>query len=410
MHLFAYSVCLVGPQRIEIEMFPANHGDCFLIRCSGAGKPKNILVDGGLKATYETWLRPRLVELAAGGEVVDLLVATHIDVDHIEGILAFLTENGDAASPSIIAVSEVWHNSYRHLGLEGRAATEAEVAKVEAQVVNPSLNQQETKDIGAKHGSALAALLRLHGYRWNESVGGARITHDTKRVSLGDVHLQVLSPGPAQLTALGRVWQRELLKFGVSHDAVLGEAFEDAFEAEMLRALDLEPAEEKDISQSELQAPPDEHFEEDRSPANGSSIAFALEFGTARIAMLGDAFPSVVLEALGPDDSHSFDLVKVSHHGSRKSTSPALQQALDCRLYAVSTDGSRHHHPHLESLLRIIASQDRGCRLVFNYPTETANELSKGAAIQKLGHSVAVSDGATPVRLVIREDGDVDEQ
>ena len=56
--------------------------------------------------------------LAEQGKKINLLVITHIDADHIGGILAFLKDNGTANASSIIEVEEVWYNAFFHMHKE----------------------------------------------------------------------------------------------------------------------------------------------------------------------------------------------------------------------------------------------------------------------------------------------------
>lgn len=53
--------------------------------------------------------------MAKNGEELSLVIVTHVDQDHIEGIIELFNENGTADDPKVIPIKEVWHNSYRHL-------------------------------------------------------------------------------------------------------------------------------------------------------------------------------------------------------------------------------------------------------------------------------------------------------
>ena len=97
-----------------IEAVKAKHGDCLLLHW-GAGKL--ALIDGGPDTVYENFLKPRLEQLrderGARKLQLDLTMVSHIDDDHINGILALADdiENGDA--PAKIGV--LWFNSLEHL-------------------------------------------------------------------------------------------------------------------------------------------------------------------------------------------------------------------------------------------------------------------------------------------------------
>lgn len=93
----------------RVKMFPASNGDCFLIRGGGV----NVLIDGGYAATFELHVLPELTQIAREGQRLDLLVATHIDQDHILGIIALLEANGPAVPRTILEIDAIWFNSLR---------------------------------------------------------------------------------------------------------------------------------------------------------------------------------------------------------------------------------------------------------------------------------------------------------
>jgi len=64
---------------MKINFLPAFNGDCILITTDKF----NILIDGGMSRTYYRILRDKLEEL----EQIDLVILTHIDEDHIAGLI-----------------------------------------------------------------------------------------------------------------------------------------------------------------------------------------------------------------------------------------------------------------------------------------------------------------------------------
>ena len=93
-----------GKGKMTIKMIPAQYGDCFWINTNNKF---NILVDGGLRSTYTKWIKP-LVSLEDKRETIfDLVIVTHIDRDHIGGIIALL-ENCKKSQG--MGVKEIWHN------------------------------------------------------------------------------------------------------------------------------------------------------------------------------------------------------------------------------------------------------------------------------------------------------------
>ena len=64
---------------LKIRIYPAGNGDAFLLRAPES----NVLVDGGYAQTFDEHILPDLLEIARRGERLDLVIASHIDADHI---------------------------------------------------------------------------------------------------------------------------------------------------------------------------------------------------------------------------------------------------------------------------------------------------------------------------------------
>jgi beta-lactamase superfamily II metal-dependent hydrolase len=377
-------------QSFIVEMLPAEHGDCLLVSARQGSASTNLLVDCGPIGTYKRVLRPRLQALAAAGQVIDLLVVTHVDNDHIQGAVEFLEDNGEASNPRIIQVKEVWHNSYRHLPTsKGIVPTADQLASVVSHCQWSRPNEQGL--IGAKEGSSLALLLQRHGYNWNESFGGGAIRAGNSTF-VGDVKVDVLAPSEGDLEKLLYWWKKELLQIGVSQNAIASLELETPFELRLYQQPALEPEPTKNISaNSALNPPKDSDFKSDASKVNGSSIVVLAEFKGLKLLLLGDA-PTSELESRWPV-SLPMDLnaVKVSHHGSRANTSPAFLKQIRAKRFLVSANG-KNGHPHPESLLRIVSSQG-DCQLFFNYETDQSQLMASKEATEKFKHSTVIGHG-----------------
>src|SRR5690606_34005704 len=94
---------------MNISIFPANNGDSFLIETENGSV---ILIDGGYVTTYREYIKPKLLELSKANKILSHLIVTHIDGDHISGVIKFIEEN---KQNEIIKVENIWHNSYSHL-------------------------------------------------------------------------------------------------------------------------------------------------------------------------------------------------------------------------------------------------------------------------------------------------------
>ena len=82
-----------GGDMLTLEMLPAGCGDCLWLEVGEPGNTRIVLIDGGVKATagfLVERIRAALAERRAARLKIDLLIITHYDNDHIEGILELL--------------------------------------------------------------------------------------------------------------------------------------------------------------------------------------------------------------------------------------------------------------------------------------------------------------------------------
>jgi competence protein ComEC len=77
------------------------------------------------------------------------------------------------------------------------------------------------------------------------------------------------------------------------------------------------------------------------SGSNDESIVLKVEYGNARVLLMGDAGEPVERRLIRSGVSVSADVLKVGHHGSRSATLPAFLEAVRPRVAIVSVGGSR---------------------------------------------------------------------
>jgi len=317
----------------NINFLPAKYGDSIWIEYGNADDPNIILIDGGTGGTKKHI--QELIQALPSGKHIELLVVTHIDRDHIEGILRLL-EDDDLG----FTVGSVWFNGWNHLP------------------GNP-----DYEIFGAIHGEKLTAAIIKHNLNWNSGFGKKAVVvhHDEPLpvIELKDgLKLTLLSPTEENLEALKPEWEKEVAKANLAPGFGLEEPVEDM---EIFGA-----------GMPDVEVLCETEFHEDDSAANGSSIAFLAEFTGKKALFAGDSFPGVILKSLNRlyDGPVPLDLVKLSHHASEHNTSPELIEKLNCKRYAISTNGSIYHHPSQTTVARIIKSKGPGTVLIFNYRTK----------------------------------------
>jgi beta-lactamase superfamily II metal-dependent hydrolase len=336
-----------------LEMLAADYGDALWLEYGTPDAPHIVVIDGGPQKANSPLLQ-RLKQRASNGAPVhvELMVVTHVDADHIDGVLATVE-----ALPPSVTFGDVWFNGFRHL-------------------LPPD-------QLGAAAGERLSKRLGNATLPWNASFRGAAIavekTGDLPQAKLaGGLNLTVLSPTRVQLRALHEVWRSVLLKSGLAADQ-LGEIPDAEQEADPCAASDLLGRDDEwppDVTALAQKRP-----KRDTAQANGSSIGLLAEYDmgrhTAAVLLGADCF-APVLEAsidrllLQRKLEHlKLDAFKLPHHGSRFNLTNTLLARLKCSRYLVSTSGARFQHPDHEALARVIQHGGKNPELMFNYDVET---------------------------------------
>lgn len=324
---------------MKIQFLQAFNGDSIWISFADAGSNKNILIDGGTSTTYSYMdknkkhkdgaLKLLIESLKEKKEILDLVILTHIDDDHIDGFLKWFSKDKDA----IQHIKEVWFNSGR--------AIKKYLNDVKSEV--DSLKFKETTTLtSVKQGVDFENYIRDRGV-WNE-----RVTAQKDILNWNNISFQILSPGKEKLEKLLKEWHKR--------------------KPESL----LDTSRNTDYSKTLKQLIEEDIFEEDDDPYNGSSIAFILKRDEGVFLLLGDSHPSEVLielNSLGYDDNNklSVDMIKLSHHGSKKNNPIEIFKIIDTDKYVISTNGDTHNHPDKATIARIIAVNPEA-KIFFNYP------------------------------------------
>jgi hypothetical protein len=356
----------------RIEMLPARHGDCLWIEYGEAAEVHRILIDGGPVTTFAA-IAARLEQVPMDRRVFDLVVLTHVDADHVEGLVRLF-----AGRPLPFVVRQVWFNGWRQM-------------------------RPQHGLLGPVQGEFLSALLARRAPDAWPPDGPPWVVPDEgplPAVDLpGGMTLTLLSPSPATLEEMAAAWAPVVTRAGIPPGNL------DAAWAALARKTRFLPREGLLGVAPDLDALLRAQFVEDDAPANGSSIALLAECGDKRALLLADAFPGVVAGSLARlcaargAERLEVDAVKVSHHGSRFNTDDALLRLVRSPAYLISTNGEQFHHPDAECLARIVARGEPE-RLYFNYRSEhTAPWLSEAAQAEH-GYVARVREADEPLLRV----------
>jgi beta-lactamase superfamily II metal-dependent hydrolase len=389
---------------MKVSIYPANNGDSFLIETEAS----IILIDGGYVETYRRFLKPRFIELNKENKKISSIVVTHIDNDHISGIIKFIEEN---KFNELIQIENVWHNSFQHLkNLEDGLTFNGK--SISDLIINYQLTEETgltEKNISAVQGSTLASLLKKYNYKWNKLFKNNFISTDSeKEININDINFKILSPNNNKLKELTKYWKRELYKKGFSSNVNVTDFNEDAFEYILSLEKEKRRLAKKNVSSGLVVNIEDllkEQFIEDDTATNGSAIAFIIEHQSFKLLFLSDAHPSVIIQNLKEyykeeEFPIKFDLIKIAHHGSKNNTSPELLNYIDSEKYIFSTNGLIHNHPDKETIARIISRETKFTRtLYFNYQLDTINDFKNDSLKDKYNYKIIEGSHDKPIEI-----------
>jgi len=102
-----------------LDVRRARKGDCLIVHYGTKTEPGLMLIDGGPADVYQPHLKPRLAEIRKARGLganetlpVDLLMVSHIDDDHIKGVLELTKEMIEAEGPKPLKINGLWHNTF----------------------------------------------------------------------------------------------------------------------------------------------------------------------------------------------------------------------------------------------------------------------------------------------------------
>lgn len=330
---------------LKLISLPARQGDALWIKWGDADKPHQIIIDMGTEEIGESF-REKLEALPVEKRKIDLLVITHVDRDHIGGVLTCLAEADPIEG---LEIGDVWFNGFQHLNGE---------------TVTVPVGGQGLEPMGAAQGERLSSWLREQA--WNSHFNGApvrRIPGQTPpfKTFHDGLKLTVIGPTPDLLSDFIDKWEDEVA------EALAKGKLEEVSPGLEAMGPKVPPDLELPGDLAELAS---ERQKKDTSKANGSSIALLLEYGDRKILLSGDAHHASLvegIEAVSEGATLQLDLFKLPHHGSKNNISKKLIESVDCDYWLISSDGTQFRHPDPVALARIIQfSSIRPSRLGFN--------------------------------------------
>lgn len=341
-----------------LDAVNAHKGDALVMRWGTDSAPRMMLIDGGPGATYRPHLLPHLRALAGhdhfGAQVqpwLDLVVVSHVDQDHILGIIQ-MAEDIDTAlrtnTKPPVKVAGAWHNTYADLEFLPDFKDEPDLVKaIKEGGAQPNTlaafdpapapgghNPPPQEGLRAatqsvRQARALERLLMSAGISRNDDFADDFV-RDGQAITLHGLTLTCILPNQDMLSKLRNTWKTELKKI-ITYD------IKKAKEARM-QALALALG--------------------DPSIPNQSSIVLHAEHDGKTMLLTGDARGDHLVTAIknAPVDLTEVDLFKVPHHGSARSNSEELFALVPATHYVFSGNGD-HGNPHALTLRALHKTQ-----------------------------------------------------
>jgi len=347
---------------MEIDFLKAEHGDCILISYIFDSKKRNILIDTGTRNTYleqngnrkgDGALKKKIKALKLLGEKIDLLIITHVDNDHIGGVIKwFLAREFDKNM-----IGKIWFNSgkliHEYLKFHGLIWSSNEYSMT-LKDYNYQYNRfydNSLKFIYSDNGLTSTK----DGVTFEKKIVEWDLW-DKKLIVTGNeytkfgANFKILSPTKSRLVKLLKKWETENPNSTTS-STMKNKQKEDY----LTNLIDFDT----------------KKFKQNRQIHNGSSISFILEINNKKMLFLADSFPSDICKSLDNlgfncDKRLSVEFVKLSHHGSRENTNLQLLNLINTKKYVISSNGKKHGHPNKVIFARILEKDDTSS-IYFNY-------------------------------------------
>lgn len=370
----------------SLEAVYAKKGDALILHYGTTQHPKWILVDGGHTGVYDAFLRPRLDEIRLentdrldhdGCLPLELVIISHADADHIEGILDLTAQMlrskkdpGRVLPP--VSFSSLWFNGFDDI----IAGSQAQGASTLASIAEAASSESSTDSflpLGLARDEDMQAVVA-------STRQGRKLLNDAKALSIdvndvtsgellmrddnhflevafqSDLRMKILAPDKKRIDALRKKWKRDLKtilkKKPASVDAT---AFDDA------------------------------------SAFNLASTMILVERGNKSMLLTGDGRGDHLIEGLEVanllnNGKIHVDLFKLPHHGSDRNVEKSTFEAITAKHYLISANGE-HDNPDTSTLDMLVegrkATRTDRFTVHFTFPERAFSLISEEAASRK---------------------------
>lgn len=338
----------------SLHVIQAEFGDCLMLQYGTPASPRFTLIDGGPPGIFDNSLKDVLQQkVKPKGGRLERIILSHIDNDHIVGLIDLLTElraqqtNGQ---PGLVSIDGLWHNSFAKTldpnnVLGPRVNSLMAVAGIQA-----TMGHATATINGISEGNKLRQFAQILQIPINQGLHDP-ITVDSvaSPISGGNLQLEIVGPTQANLDALREKWKEWL----------------DEHEAQIA------------AGNAKVMA------NADRSVPNLSSICFVARAEGRTILFTGDARSDHILQGLrvknllDASGRANFDVFKVPHHGSDRNITKAFFRKVTADRYVISANG-KYGNPDLATLIWLVEAakdQNRAPEIFVTNKTPSTTKL-----------------------------------
>ena len=362
---------------MKIRVFQSDKGDCLLLT-SGSGKNR-VLVDGGMSSSYTKHVAPALAKLNGAKPQLDVVYVSHIDDDHISGVLQLMNDlmnwrvfdfqtkhkkAGDkppkkpknARPPEI---GKIWHNAFHEL-LKDNDGEIGEMLAATTAVLSAS--QRPMGKAIFEHHSELALskkqalqLVRRTGTDQLAIPVNPEFKHklmlllkaNPPKLKVGTLEFIVIGPGEADLDKLRDEWNDWLRanKETLADIRRKAKADEGLLTSDVDRLLAPLTQQASSFVDAQIALAKKLGNRTKVTTPNLASLMFFVREGNRTLLLTGDGHADDVLKGLAQrkllDAAGKLhvDVLKVPHHGAEFNMTTAFAQAVTADHYIFCGNG-----------------------------------------------------------------------
>lgn len=394
---------------MKLKVFQSDKGDCLLIEGRDG---KTVLVDGGMASTYTAHVAPSLDKMRQAGKKLDVVYVSHIDEDHISGVLEMMDDavawrifdyqttdggNPNFKAPKVLRppeIDRVWHNAFHEQvedndgEIEDMLAATATILAATATRKYDGLAQFQM-DVATSVRQAINLSRRLGDkqldIKLNPDAGGKMMMLKrlpsgkyTPPVKVGKMIWTIIGPTNADLEALKKEWN-EWLKENKETVARIEDSARRT-EKNIGNSVANEVNQIANIAAKQADLLASKVFDtialnnksklgarQKVTVPNLASLMFLLEEKAANgkiktVLLTGDGHHLDILKGLElqkkiePDESIYIDVMKVPHHGSEYNLDEEFCKRIIADHYIFCGNGA-HENPDLRVVSALIESR-----------------------------------------------------